>query len=223
MSPLVESLVLWLAFTAGWFAIATASLAHEPGRPPVRFTWWALILWLVVAVPSLVQLAEPRLLDLGMRNAAIVQQGEWWRILTANVLQDGGLAGTLSNLSVLAVTLLIVGRVLPGPLAVALFIVGGTGSMMLQLAHPGAGNSMATLALLAGAAVTTARRPVHAPTAIGLSIVVLIGAALTLLGNEHGPAILLGLLMGAAIRLFTRAGHGRAVETPPESTSATKA
>jgi hypothetical protein len=167
----------------------------------VRFTWWGLILWLVVTVPSLVQLAVPQLLPAGMRTGAILDDGEWWRLLTANVLQDGGLAGTLSNLSVLAVTLLLVGRALPGALAVPLYIVGGLGSMLLQLSHPGAGNSMATLALLAATVVIVLRRPVRPIVPIGLGVLIVIGAGLTVLADEHGPAILLGLLLGVLVRV----------------------
>ena len=202
MSPLIKSFVLWAAFAAGWLAIAASTLKRDPNSPPVRFTWWALTLWLIVAVPSLLQLAMPQLLELGMRNADIVQHGQWWRLVTANVLQDGGLAGTLSNLSVLAVTLLIVGRVLPGRLAVPLFIVGGIGSMLLQLDHPGAGNSMATLALLAGTAVIGILPRLI--SILGLAAVIVIGVVLTVLGNEHGPAILLGLVLGVIIRGVTR-------------------
>lgn len=201
MSPVVESVILWFAFAAGWMAIAATSLAREPSRPPVRFTWWGLILWLVVTVPSLVQLAVPHLLPAGMRTGAILDDGEWWRLLTANVLQDGGLAGTLSNLSVLAVTLLLVGRALPGALAVPLYIVGGLGSMLLQLSHPGAGNSMATLALLAATVVIVLRRPVRPIVPIGLGVLIVIGAGLTVLADEHGPAILLGLLLGVLVRV----------------------
>lgn len=209
MSPVIESFVLWAAFAAGWVAIAAATLKREPNSPPVRFTWWALILWLIVAVPALLQLAFPQLLELGMRNDDIVQHGQWWRLVTANVLQDGGLAGTLSNLSVLAVTLLIVGRVLPGTLAVPLFIVGGIGSMLLQLNHPGAGNSMATLALLAGTAVIGFSP--RLTSILGLAALIVICAVLTVLGNEHGPAILLGLVMGVIIRIVSRP------ESPPRS------
>lgn len=215
MNPVVESLILWLAFAAGWMAIAATSLAHEPSRPPVRFTWWGLILWLVVAVPSLIQLAVPQLLNAGMRNARILDDDEWWRLVTANVLQDGGLAGTLSNLSVLAVTLLLIGRALRGALAVPLYIVGGLGSMLLQLSHPGAGNSMATLALLAATVVIVLRPPVRPIAPIGLGVLILIGAGLTALANEHGPAILLGLLLGVLVRLGAWARHRRATDGAP--------
>lgn len=198
MTPVTEALVLWLAFAAGWVAIAAANLALQPSRPPVRFTWWGAIVWLVVAIPSVLQFVVPGLLELGMRNGDILRHGEWWRIVTGNVLQDGGVAGTVSNLAVLAVTLLLVGRALPGGVAIALFVVGGVGSMLLQLAHPGAGNSMATLALVAAAAViVTARKGVRVVSIVGTVVVAAIGVALTETGNEHGPALLLGLLLGA--------------------------
>lgn len=203
---MIESMVLWVAFAAGWLVIAATNLARQPSRPPLRFTWWGLAIWLVVAIPSTVQLAEPRLLQLGMRDAAILQQGQWWRLLTANVLQDGGIAGTVSNLATLAVTLLIVGRALSGLTATLLFIAGGIGSMLLQLQHPGAGNSMATLALVAATAVivTEWKRPAVA-SIVGLGVIAIIAVALTAAQNEHGPALLLGLLLGAVRLLASRA------------------
>ncbi|SEB60985.1 hypothetical protein SAMN04489806_1275 [Paramicrobacterium humi] len=218
MRPLIESIVLWVAFAGGWAAIAASNLRRQPSQPPVRLTWWAAVLWLVVAIPSVIQLAQPQLLDAGMRNAAILEHGEWWRVVTANVLQDGGLAGTVSNLAVLAVSLLIIVRALPGLHAVLAFTIGGIGSMLLQLHHPGAGNSMATLALVAASTViVTARRPALPASVIGLVVIIAVGIVLTVLGNEHGPAILLGLLLGALIRfipaLRPRPPAGR--EEPP--------
>lgn len=220
MNPVTESLVLWVAFAAGWLAIASAMLMREPSRAPVRFTWWGLILWLIVAIPSLVQMAVPDLLELGMRDDAILEHGQWWRLATANVLQDGGVAGTLSNLSILAVTLLIVGRALSAALAVPIYIVGGIGSMMLQLSHPGAGNSMATLALLAATVVLVLARRARPSTVIGFGLLTLIGIALTVLGNEHGPAILLGLAMGVIIRAVQHLRRRGTAATRTEQTPA---
>jgi len=220
VSPIVESLVLWVAFAAGWLAVAAAALRRAPELPPVRFTWWGLVLWLVVAIPSLIQLAVPRLLEHGMRDDAIVQHGQWWRLITANVLQDGGLAGTLSNLSILAVTLLVVGRTVRGILAVPIYVVGGIGSMLLQLSNPGAGNSMATLALLTAVVVITLARPVSPATLIGSAVLILIGAGLTVLSNEHGPAILLGLAIGVVVRLVQRAGRRATTTTSQDRPSA---
>ncbi|QGN34378.1 hypothetical protein [Microlunatus sp. Gsoil 973] len=198
---MTESILLWFAFAAGWAVIAAANLSENPAGPPVRITRWGAALWLIVAIPSVAQFAQPRLLALGMRNGDILHHGQWWRIVTANLLQDGGAAGAVSNLTTLAVTLLIVGRAVSARDAISVFVLGGIGSMLLQLHHPGAGNSMATLALLAGTvAIVVVRRKPSPAQIIGSTVVVTIAVVLTVVANEHGPAIMLGLILGVAIQ-----------------------
>lgn len=47
------------------------------------------------------QLIHPALLTLLERDAARIRQGEWWRLATALLVQDGGLAGGISNIAAL--------------------------------------------------------------------------------------------------------------------------
>ena len=76
---MTESILLWFAFAAGWAVIAAANLSENPAGPPVRITRWGAALWLIVAIPSVAQFAQPRLLVLGMRNGDILHHGQWWR------------------------------------------------------------------------------------------------------------------------------------------------
>jgi len=201
METCADLFLIWVALAAGWTAVAAANLARRTSQPPIRPTVWGLLLWLAVAIPSGIQFVQPGLLGAWMRNGRILQQGQWWRIVTGNLVQDGGATGTISNLAVMAVTVLIVARAIRGRVAVPLFCLGGVGSMLLQLSHPGAGNSMATLALLAATVVIVTidlGRPM--PTIVGLVILTGSAAVLTALADQHGPALLLGLVLGVGFR-----------------------
>src|SRR5699024_9165052 len=93
------------------------------------------------------------------------------------------------------------------PLPVVLtFLGGGIGSnvlTMLILQEAGAGNSMATLCLLAAAAVVVGRSHLRSPVAL-LAWALLGGATLTLLlaADQHGLALALGLVCGTGLTPF---------------------
>jgi hypothetical protein len=64
----------------------------------------AVLLWLAVAVPSLLQIPFDAVLSQLQRDPERIRHhGQWWRIGTSGVVQDGGVAGTVFNLAVLAV------------------------------------------------------------------------------------------------------------------------
>src|SRR6266545_5668463 len=82
---------------------AIVVLDGEPGRlmrrPPVA----AVALWLAVAIPSLLQAPFPGMLhSLGRDPDLIRGHRQWWRLVTSVLVQDGGVAGTGFNLTVLA-------------------------------------------------------------------------------------------------------------------------
>ncbi len=99
----------------------------------------------MVAVPSLLQIAVPRVLEVLSRQPALIgDDGRLWRLFTSELGQDGGLVGTLFNLVVLYVVACVaVARW--GPLrAVVLFLVGAVAfdvTMVYAFPAAGAGNS----------------------------------------------------------------------------------
>lgn len=186
-------------------------LARNGFRPRVRPA--ALALWLVVAVPSLLQLAIPGLLDALRRDPGLVERGQLWRVLTSAIVQDGGVAGTVSNLVLLAVVAVIAEAIWGG---LRMWLVVGVAQLVFglwtSLVFPsrGAGNSAFTLALaasLAGLALTMAgpRSALRLAVAGG---VVVVGVALVALLDAHGVAVLAGVAVGAGIG---------AVSPPPQS------
>lgn len=197
---LTAIVAIWVAYLAGWSALRS-SLTRVP-RP----RWWAVLLWCVVAVPSLGQLVwAPGLLAWGQRESSALAAGEWWRLLTAIGLQDGGWGGTVFNLTMLAVTLLLVGELWRPWVTVLVFVLGGVGANLLTaslLGTTGAGNSMATLCLVAAAAVTTAGRRWSAAQAVPLLLLGLAAAALILTTDQHGLALALGVAVGVTLSGF---------------------
>lgn len=87
--------------------VYVASLRTVRSRPGLGGSWRrphpvAVVLWLLVAVPSLLQLASPRVFDALSRQPVLIEHGEWWRLVTSALVQDGGLVGTAYNLVTLA-------------------------------------------------------------------------------------------------------------------------
>ncbi|MEW9556311.1 rhomboid family intramembrane serine protease [Nonomuraea sp. NPDC050783] len=115
----------------------------------------------ITAVPSLLQFVLPGLEPAWARDpAAIAATGQWWRLVTALVVQDGGPLGTLFNLAFLAVLGYLAERALGRPRWLVLYAAGAVAGELAGylLGRPGAGNSIALCALAAGLAVSSAGR-----------------------------------------------------------------
>ncbi len=171
----------------------------------------AVVLWLVVAVPSLLQWPFPHLLTALQRDPVAVRDGQVWRVLTSVVVQDGGLAGTVFNLVVLALVAVVAGRVWGAARSVALFAAGVVGfNLITVFGFPsvGAGNSAACFVLVCSlAGLALLHRNSREQMLLAL-LIVLTGGALLALLDAHGFAVLLGVVLGgAAARWWPPRGH----------------
>jgi hypothetical protein len=184
-------------------------LARVLRRPPVA----AVALWLIVAVPSLLQLAVPGLLRALERDPdQIRQHGQWWRLVTSVVVQDGGVAGTVFNLVILAIVAVVAIGAWGSARGLIIFAVGAVGfDLATTFAWPsvGAGNSAATFTLAAsvtGLAAVKVREP-----AVVLLAAVTAGCGIFLLalGDAHGSAVAGGLVIGALTAAISPPGSGR--------------
>ncbi|MFC9834730.1 rhomboid family intramembrane serine protease [Rhodococcus sp. NPDC127530] len=192
-SAVLFAVVLVLATLLGSTRIGEVRLT----RPPRT----AVVLWLLIAVPSLLQIVVPAVLDALERDPTQIRDHQWWRIVTSVAVQDGGLAGTVVNLLVLAWVAPLAVRVWGGVRAVLLFvasqIIFGLFTAFL-FPSPGAGNSGATLALaasFAGLVMQSKQRRVLAAS----GGIVLAGVLLVVVDDAHGLAVLTGALLGAAL------------------------
>ncbi|MGE3284928.1 MAG: hypothetical protein AB7J32_02350 [Pseudonocardia sp.] len=194
----VAGVLLWVV--AGLAGAAALGLPVRTRRPAV-----ALALCLVVAVPSILGLLVPAVYEAAYRDPAVVLDGQWWRLATAIVVQDGGRPGLASSLALLAFVGVVAGRVRGPGWVWAVFGICGIAFNAVALAWgPGAGNSGATLAL-AAAVVGTALVQLRNVRSVALTAAtVAVGIALVVLRDGHGVAVLLGLVAGGVLMPLVR-------------------
>jgi membrane associated rhomboid family serine protease len=170
----------------------------------------AAVVFVVTATTSVLGLMVPGMLEVWQR-APQGLHGDWWRTFTALLVQDGGVAGTISNLAFLLVLGAMAEQVLgPGRWLVCYLGAGLVGELAGYVWQPrGAGNSVAICGL-AGALIVAllvgARVPRFAP-------VVLVYWCGALLAARWGPGLLLvGVAGGVVVQLAL--GRGVPVGRP---------
>lgn len=180
-------------------------LLRASGRPR-RFPVFALVTTIVIGLPSLLQYVWPAITTALERNPELtLAHGQWWRVLTALLAQDGGLAGAIFNLVVVAGVTLLGEWILGSWLALVLFLVPSIVLNLLAILFwnaSGGGSSFASDGLLmsmCGLALVTLP-DVLAKILAGITV--LIGVALVaFLNDAHGVAILLGAVLGVLFAL----------------------
>jgi hypothetical protein len=173
---------------------------------PRRFPIVAVMMTVVIGVPSLLQYVWPAIATTLERNPDLtLHQGQWWRVLTALLAQDGGLAGAVFNLVVVAGVTLLGEWIWGRWMTVLLFLLPSIALNLLAIVYwdaSGGGSSFASDGLLmsmCGLALV-ALRNVVAKVCAGATI--LIGIALVVFLNDaHGVAILIGAGLGIVFAL----------------------
>lgn len=177
---------------------APGQSVHQAGRLPLA----TIALCCLVAIPSLLQLPFPRLLYALRRDADLVlHHGEWWRVVTALVVQDGGAAGLIGNLLVLALVGVVAERIWGSWRAVALFLGTGILSEFVGLAWQpiGAGNSVANFGLVSGVLLCCLLRALSIPPRVLSAVGIASGLALLFARDIHGGATAIGLCLSAGL------------------------
>lgn len=183
---------------------ASMAPTWRPPRLGLRRTPWLTIA--VVAVTAAGGIAQ-HIFDgvLGrLERSPVGLHGQWWRIGTALIVQDGGLAGLVSNLIFLAAVGAVAEQVLARPRWMVQYL--GTGLLAELVGYAwqpiGGGNSIAICGLVSAVSFTAWRDRARLP-AWGPSLMpVWCGA---LLAPLWAPLIILGIVGGLVA--------GRAVQT----------
>lgn len=189
-----------------------AAVRHGLPRLPIL----TAVVFAVTATTSVLQFRVPGMLA-ALSRAPQGLHGQWWRWGTAMFAQDGGVAGTVSNLLFLLVVGVLAEQVLtrPGWLA-AYFGAGLVGEAAGYLWQPvGAGNSVGICGLVGALLVASALRPGgdDGSAALRFAPVVLMYWCGALLGLVYWPAMIVYVAGGVLAQLAAQRGHpvGRAV------------
>ena len=159
-----------------------------------------VIVFLLTAVPSGLQGLLPGLLPALRRDPAAVADGEWWRLATSLVVQDGGWLGTVSNLAFLLILGTLTERTLGRWWWLALYLTGAVAGQAAGMIFDtvGAGNSIAICGLAGGLLAAFARRRagrLEAATATLYTLLVAATAAPDSLAAPIVAAVLGGLII----------------------------
>ncbi|MDX3191383.1 rhomboid family intramembrane serine protease [Streptomyces sp. MN03-5084-2B] len=177
-----------------------AALAPVARRPYLTAAVFAVTLACGIA-----QLVHPPLYDAMHRDAARIDAGEWYRLVTGMFFQDGWAFGLASNLLWLAVFGTLAERVFGRARWLVLYFGCGLfGQVMsyLWLNPVGAGNSMCVVGLIGGlaAVVMVASRRYGVVLPVQFRIIAFAVPVLavvdTLVHDNHGLPALLGLALG---------------------------
>jgi len=156
--------------------------------------WWPVprataILLLVTATMSGLQAVVTGMEPALRRDPAALSAGEWWRVVTPLVVQDGGLTGTVFNLASLAIVGTVAERLLGSGRWLVQYAVGGLAGEAAGYAWTphGAGNSVAVCGLAGGLLalmLALGRRTprVVVPVAVWYTFAIVVDAVATAVG-----------------------------------------
>jgi membrane associated rhomboid family serine protease len=172
----------------------------------------------LTAAVALAQAADGSLLTRLERTPAELH-GDWWRIGTALLVQDGGVVGALSNLAFLGLIGVAAEQVLSRPRWLLHYVGIGLGVELLayEWQPVGAGNSIAVCGLAGGVAVACRRGDSRLPGYTAAALLVWSGA---LLGTMSDTLVVPGIVLAAAAAALVRR-HQKAVRLVSLATAAT--
>jgi len=201
-ASIVVALVVLGAFLAS--APRMMRLSGTAPRVPVL----AIALVVVIGIPSIAQYAGAPAIGAALRRdpQLTLQHGEWWRVLTALLAQDGGLLAAIFGLVVVAVAVSFSSWIQGSWLTLAIFLFCSITLNLLAIGWGavGGGTSFASdgtmLSVLALGLVQARNRVVMAAAVVAVAG----GLLLVVLADAHGVAILLGAAIGAVHGIVRR-------------------
>ncbi|WIY03683.1 rhomboid family intramembrane serine protease [Amycolatopsis mongoliensis] len=176
------------------------ALATGPRLPLVTAS-----VFLVTLACGIAQLVHPPLYDAVVRDAARIDAGEWYRLVTGMFFQDGWTFGLVSNLVWLAVFGTLAERVFGHARWLLIYFGCGLFGQFMSyvwLNPVGAGNSMCVVGLIGALAVvvTVASRRYGVVLPVQFRIMAfaapVLSVADTVVHDNHGLPCLLGMALG---------------------------
>ncbi|KDN18219.1 rhomboid family intramembrane serine protease [Amycolatopsis rifamycinica] len=173
--------------------------------PVRRRPYLTAVIFAVTLACGIAQLVHPPLYDAMHRDAARIDAGEWYRLVTGMFFQDAWAFGLVFNLAWLAVFGILAERVFGRVRWLVLYFTCGLFGQVMSyvwLNPVGAGNSMCTAGLIGGLAavamVASRRYGVVLPVQFRIMAfaVPVLAVADTLVHDNHGLPALLGLALG---------------------------
>lgn len=199
---ILYTLGLYFAFAAGSMLLRDQASLPQAATRKSAFPQATFFLLLAIGIPSLLQFFFPVILSTFQRDYGRFLNGDWWRLISALFVQDGGVAGTIFNLIGFALVGSLVERIWNGRSMLMIFFLGGiVGEIAGFVWQPvGAGNSVGNFSLAASlAAASLMRSP---PKPVQLLAIVALGAdgVLLWLQDIHGAAALAGAIQALFLR-----------------------
>jgi rhomboid protease GluP len=161
--------------------------------------------FLVTLACGIAQLVHPSLFDFVVRDAARIDAGQWYRLVTGMFFQDGWAFGLASNLLWLAMVGTLAERVFGRARWLAFYFGCGLFGQFMSyvwLSPVGAGNSMCVAGLIGALAVlamvASRRYGVVLPVQVRILAfaVPVLAIVDTVLHDNHGLPCLLGMALG---------------------------
>lgn len=200
------SIVVALVVLAAFIRVALGMWRASGNRPRVPVV--AIILVAVIGIPSIGQYLWWPVVGAALRREPelTLHHGEWWRVFTAVLAQDGGLGAAIFSLVVVAIVA-VFSDWIQGPwLTLGIFVFCSVVLNLLAVGWGavGGGTSFASdgtmLSILVLGLVVTSNRVVI----VLATLTIAAGILLVVLLDAHGVAILLGAAIGAIHGLIRR-------------------
>jgi rhomboid protease GluP len=168
-------------------------MSEMPRATGVVVSITALVTGLQWIVPGLPQLLQ--------RSPAVLASGEWWRLITAILINRADSAELIVNLVALLAVGVLVERCWGTRRWLLFYFVGGLIGEGAGLAWrpTGMGSSVAVCGLLGALAPWLLIRATSARARIAAAAVILVGIGLTALRNLHGPPLLACACIGGVM------------------------
>ena len=176
-------------------------LRQQDSLRKLRVPWVTLAIFALTLGVGAFAVFDDAILDAIRRDPDRLQSGEWWRLITPLVGQDGGLSGLIFNLVILLAVGAVVENLFGWKLLLVTYLAAGILSEVAAytiMPNQGfAGNSVANFGLIGlvcafGVMSSNAARLTGALGLLG-------GVVLLLLWDLHGIGIAVGALIGVGI------------------------